>query len=120
MSTIWELFVKFEKHDIWIVLYLLDSLPKNVGAKSKYIAKLLEKPSRQVVAALVKLNRLGLLKKKQTLADGYPTHWWFISEEGKDLLSSRIHLDPQGHFQTLQRVNKLPQPLVPTPHKLLE
>lgn len=124
MATIWDLFVKFDDHDVWIVLYLLDSLPKNVGAKSKYIAKLLEKPSSQVVAALVRLDRLKLVKKNQTIkslyADGYPTHHWFISEEGKDLLFSRIGLDSEGHFRTLQRLNKLPQPLVPTPHKLLE
>ena len=85
IMAIWDLFVKFDKHDDWIVLYLLEYLPANTGAKSKYISKWLEMPSRQVVAALVRLDRLELVKKRIDIcADGYPTHYWFISERGKD------------------------------------
>jgi predicted transcriptional regulator len=109
--AIWDLFVQFDEQDVWVVLYLLKDLGNSTGAKSKYIAKIVQKPYREVVARLTKLEKLGLIKKQQTdkslYAGCYPTHWWFISEEGENLIDSRKALDAKGHFQTTQRLNKL-------------
>lgn len=105
-----DLAVKLDKKDIWLILYLLNSLEDTSRIKSKYIARILQKSSQEIVGQLKTLHKLGLVKQFFPLArnfysNKFPVSYWHIRKNGQELIKEREKLDNQNHHETLNRLN---------------